>query len=81
MHSANESKKKIQPITAITATPANKLTNAKACFQKLLRHNRRSMMKSPASISTHAAYINMPAERADITPCVSFMRADVEKKK
>ena len=60
------------PITAIAAAPINKLVSATACFQIGLLHNVVSITKSPASISTHAAYISIPADIAHIKPCVNF---------
>ena len=52
----------------MAVTPAAKLNSASACFPTLLRHRIGSITKSPASISTHAAYVSMPAEMADMIP-------------
>ena len=52
------------PMTAIAITPASKLINATACLPIPLLHKVGSSTKSPASISTHAAYISIPADMA-----------------
>lgn len=64
----------IHPIILIPATPASKPPSASACLPTMgLRHNCGSITKSAASISTHDAYMSMPAEMADIRPCVNFI--------
>ena len=62
------------PMTAIAITPASKLTNATACLPTPLLHKVGSSTKSPASISTHAAYISIPADMADMRPSINFSR-------
>lgn len=54
----------------IAATPNTKLTSAIICLFNPLRHIMGSMTKSPASISTHAAYMSIPADVAERTPCI-----------
>jgi len=63
------------PMSAIAIAPTNKLIKANACLPTPLFHKEGSIMKSPASISTEAAYMSMPAETAAMTPCVSFILA------
>ena len=62
------------PMTAIAITPASKLINATACLPIPLLHKVGSSTKSPASISTHAAYISIPADMADMMPSINFSR-------
>ena len=63
------------PMNAMALAPTNKLIKANPCLPTPLCHKEGSMMKSPASISTEAAYISIPADTAPITPCVSFILA------
>ena len=61
-------RKSTHPIAAIAHAPNSKLPSASACRRTELRQRWASITKSPASISTHAAWMIIPVGTADVTP-------------